>query len=168
MATNVRGRTGTRSTGGSQDYGMWGGTGTKTSPNPKTTKRHVTGHTPPPKWRQVCDTFAGKVSSYKMLYNQTYGPARSNRPTPQMLNTFANWVNKGAVIQTCTTTQLTKWARMNKVNFNSRNATTTTCKNVLSKQFGKNTIKAVARAKNGAFMVATSPMWKGRNFCFPK
>ena len=168
MATNVRGRSGSRSTGGSYNYDTWGpGTSGKTNPHQKT-KRSTATHTPPPKWRQVCDNFAGKVSSYKTLYNQTYGTAQFTRPTPQTLNTFANWVNKGAVIQTCTTAQLTKWAHTTNVKFNNRQATTTSCRNVLNKKWGKNTIKAIARSKSGTYMVATSPTWKGKNFCFPK
>lgn len=167
MATNVRGRSGPRSTSGSFGFGGWGNSSGRMTTGRKTKK--VTSVTAAsPKYRQVCNEFACKISSYKMLYNQTRGPARYTRPTPQMLNTFANWVNKGAIIQTCTPAQLAKWARTNNMHFNNRQPTTASCKNILSRKFGKNVIKAVARTKSGSFMVATSPTWKGKTFHFPK
>jgi hypothetical protein len=132
------------------------------------TKRSSPTVSASPKYRNVCTDFAGKISSYKTLYNQTRGPAKHTRPTPQTLHTFASWINRGAIIQTCTTAQLSRWARTKKVNFNTRQPTTAGCRNVLSKTFGKTTIKAVARTKTGSFMVATSPTWKGKSFHFPK
>lgn len=122
----------------------------------------------PPKYKGVCDTFNWKINSFRTLYNQARGPAKYTRPTPATLNTFANWINKGNIIQTCTPNQVAKWARLKNVNFNPRTGTSTTCKNVLYKKFGKTTIKAVARTKTGSYMVVTPPMWKGKPFCFPK
>jgi hypothetical protein len=122
-----------------------------------------------PNSHRDCNTnFEHKINSYKMLYNQTRGPAKYARPTPTILNNFANWVNKGAVIQTVSCTQVAKWARTTKYNFNTRNPNLTTCKNVLWNKFGKNTIKAVARTKTGSFMVVTNPTWKGKPFTFPR
>ncbi|UCE58917.1 MAG: hypothetical protein JSU63_15925 [Phycisphaerales bacterium] len=166
MATNVRGRTGTRSTNRDYGHSSWGTTSRKT--NTGNRKRTTSNWSGPPRYRGVWYDFNTKISSYRTLVNQTKGTARYTRPTPQMLNTFANWVNKGAVIQTCTPQQVAKWARNYNVNFNTRNPTTTSCKNVLHKYFGKSVIKAVARTKTGSFMVATSPTWKGKNFNFPK
>jgi len=167
MATNVRGRSGTRSNRGNYGYGNWGTTGRKTNTGTRT--RNRTGNwTGPPQYKGVWNDFNGKITSYRTLVNQTRGPARYARPTPQILNTFGNWVNKGAVIQTCTPAQVARWARNCHVNFNTRNPSLTACKNVLHKKYGKSVIKAVARTKSGSFMVATSPTWKGKNFYFSK
>jgi len=67
--------------------------------------------------------FQNKIQSFKMLQNQTTGPAKAGRPSPSTLNTFANWVNKGAIIQTVSATQVAKWARATRKNFNTRSAT---------------------------------------------
>ena len=169
MATNVRGRRGSRSTSGNYGYGMWGDTGTgRHTDTGVRTKRTSPTAGAPPKYRNVYNEFAWKISSYKTLFNQTRGPARYTRPTPQTLNTFANWISKGAIVQTCTAAQIARWARTNNMNFNTRQPTITGCRNVLGKKFGKNLIKAVARTKTGSFMVATAPTWKGKNFWFPK
>jgi len=168
MASYARGRGGSRTHAGRFGFGSWGPTvGGQRKSSGRKTVQGPTGSTSP-KYRMVSDCFANKISSYKTLYNQTRGPARFPRPTPQILNTFSNLIDKGAIVQTCSTSQLSKWARMKQINFNSRNASTTACKNVLNKKFGKTTIKAVARTKSGAFMVATSPTWKGKIFSFPK
>jgi len=122
----------------------------------------------PPQYKQVNKAFANKIDSFKTLFNQTRGAATKNRPTTAILNTFANWVNKGAVVQTVSCAQIAKWARANNQNFSAQNPTPTACKTVLARTFGKTTIKACARTKTGGFMVATSPTWKGKTFCFPK
>ncbi len=151
--------------------GRWGSTtgrfGEKSSYGHGTTGRS-TGATIPAKYKTVSNSFAAKINSYKMLYNQTCGAAKCTRPTTTTLNTFANWINKGAVVQCCTKTQVVRWANASNVNFNSRTPTIASCKNVLAKKFGKATIKAVAQTKTGGFMVATSPTWNGKPFCFPK
>ena len=112
-------------------------------------------------------TLAWKINSFKTLYNQTHGPARYTRPSTTILNNFANWVDKGAIIQTCTSAQVAKWARNTNINYNTRSPSVTACKNILGSKFGKTTIKAVARTKTGSFMVATAPTWKGKAFYFP-
>jgi hypothetical protein len=122
----------------------------------------------PAGYKSVNNCFQGKINSFKTLVNQTCGAAKYDRPKPAVLNSFSNWINKGAIIQTCTPAQVARWAKNANKTFNVRNCTPTTCKNVLAAKFGKNAIKAVARTKNGSFMVATSPTVKGRSFCFPK
>ena len=169
MTRNIRGRSG------------WGGHGPYDTTDTYTarTRPDYTGgrrtmgsrtRTPavPPKYKGVCDNFTWKINSFRTLFNQARGPAKYTRPTPATLNTFANWVNKGNIIQICTPNQVAKWARTTNVNFNPRTGNPTTCRNVLYKKFGKNTIKAVARTKTGGYMVVTTPTWKGRPFCFPK
>lgn len=121
-----------------------------------------------PNYRACSNTFQSKIHSFKTLFNQTCGSAKRPRPTTAVLNTFANWINKGAIVQTCSNAQVGRWARDCKKNFNPRTVTPTTCRSILTTAFGKNTIKAVARTKTGSFMVATTPTWKGQPFCFPK
>ena len=122
----------------------------------------------PPQYKSTACTFGGKINSFRTLLGQTQGPARFTRPTTSTLNSFANWINKGAIVQICTTAQVNKWANATNCNFNTKNATVASCKNVLGKKFGKAAIKAVARTKSGSFMVVTPPTNKGKVFCFPK
>ena len=164
MVTRMRGRSGSHPNYGRAGYtANWGKTGTGYKRTGKTAMPAV-----PPQYRTVYNTFQCKINSYKTLYNQTRGPAKYTRPTPTVLNTFANWINKGAIIQTCTKAQVGRWARTTNKRFDPRNATPTTCKNVLGAKFGKTNIKAVARTKSGSFMVATTPTLHGRTFWFPK
>ena len=169
MPTNIRGRSGTRTrsqygnvTGYSTRSG-WGQSGTGTKRSGTTSRKNT-----PSAYKNVCTDFQYKINSYKTLYNQTWGPAKYDRPTTTILNNFANWVNKGAIVHTVSCAQIAKWARTTNTNFNTRNATITGCRNVLYNKFGKSTIKAVARTKTGSFMVATMPTWKGRPFTFPR
>ena len=122
----------------------------------------------PPQYKDANWSFGNKITSFRTLFNQTHGPARFGRPTTAVLNSFANWINKGAIVQTCSTAQVSKWARNVNCNFSAKSATTTTCKNILDKKFGKAAIKAVARTKSGSFMVVTAPTNNGKTFCFPK
>jgi hypothetical protein len=119
-------------------------------------------------YRNVSTCLAEKIASYKTLYAQTQGPGKFGRPSPAILNTFAKWIDKGAIIQTVSTTQLSRWAQLSRRPFNSRNPSVSACKTVLAAKFGKNLIKAVARAKNGAFLVATPAHWQGKPFHFPR
>lgn len=119
-------------------------------------------------YKGVCNTIQSKINSFKTLYSQTKGPGKFACPSPMTLNSFTNWVNKGAVIQTCSPTQVARWAKSANKNFNTSDPNPTSCKNILSAKFGKTTIKAVARTKTGSFMVATSPTCNGRSFSFPK
>ncbi len=177
MPTTIKGRGGTRTR---SNYGNYSGdtygsgnTGWNTTGNTrknsvrKTTKR-ITSTGCASGYKGCWTNFERKINSYKTLWNQTKGNATCVRPTPTTLNSFANWINKGAIIQTCTSAQVSRWARSKNKNFNTHNPTPTACKNVLTAKFGKTTIKAVARTKSGSFMVATMPTWKGKSFCFPR
>jgi hypothetical protein len=154
MATSIRGRSGAsgRTT-----------TGRNSSSYTTTTTTKI-----PAAWKTCNNLFSNKVNSFKTLIGQTKGPAKCSRPTPATLNTFANWINKGAIIQTCTTGQINKWAKSSKKTINTKTINTTTCKNILGAKFGKSSIKAVARTKSGSFMVVTAPVVGGKKFCFPK
>ncbi len=169
MATNVRGRTGNRTRSRTNQYPT-GATRTGFSKNwGTTTKEHsTTSWNIPVQWKNCSDTLVRKINSYRTLYNQTKGPARYDRPTPTTINSFANWIGKGANVHTVTKNQISRWAKMTQKNFNTRTPTPNSCKNVLSAKFGRNTIKAVARTKTGSFMVATTPVVNGKPFCFPK
>ena len=171
MPSNFGNRGGYRSAGGNYGYAAGRSTfgrTTSTSTSIRTTSGAGVSGTVPAPYRTVCSTFTNKIASFKTLVSQTQGPAKFGRPTPATLNSFANWINKGAVVQTCTPAQVARWARSANCNFNPRTATTSTCRTVLTAKFGKSTIKAVARTKNGQFMVCTSPTCNGRAFCFPQ
>ena len=156
--------------GSRSNTGRFGFASGRTNTSTKTTnkKSSVSSVGNPTGYKSCCNTFATKIQSYKMLMNQTTGPAKCGRPTPATLNTFANWVNKGAVIQTVSTSQLSRWAKTANKNFNIKTPTSAACKNVLWAKFGKTAIKAVARTKSGSFMVACAPTVKGKRFCLPK
>ena len=156
MGTINRGSAGW--SGGNKDVGAGVGVGAKPKLGVKVS----------PNYRACSNTFQSKIHSFKTLFNQTCGSAKRPRPTTAVLNTFANWINKGAIVQTCSNAQVGRWARDCKKNFNPRTVTPATCRSILTTAFGKNTIKAVARTKTGSFMVATTPTWKGQPFCFPK
>ncbi len=181
MATSYKGRSNSRSrsTYGTYSnsgyswgsgFGGWGqpSGGYKKNNNRKNNKRSGGSNTGSSAYRTCCTTFEKKISSYKTLCDQTRGPAGANRPTPTTLNSFANWINKGAVVQTVSKAQVSRWARTTNKNFNPRNPSPTACKNVLAAKFGRATIKAVACSKSGSFIVATNPTVNGRSFCFPK
>ncbi len=169
MATNVRGRIGSSSRSYTAGLGMFSGGSTLggSSRTGSSGARNI-GSSTPAGYKGCCSNFHTKIQSFKTLIGQTTGAARFTRPSPTILNSFANWVNKGNIIQICSKAQVSRWAKTCRKNFNTRNATPTTCKNVLAAKFGKTTIKAVARTKTGSFMVVTSPTLKGRTFAFPK
>ena len=144
MPSSARGRIG---------FG-WGRTGGST--------KRSTNLGNPGAYRNCKTQFANKVNSFKTLITQTEGPAKFGRPSLSTLNSFANWINKGAIVRTVSSIQIAKWAKATNRNFSTRNANTTACKNVLCKKFGKSSIKAVARTKSGQFMVAFSPTIGGR------
>ena len=157
MAANFKGRTGNPSftSGRTSQQGFGGSTGNSNTVVPSG-------------YKSCSGTFANKIQSFKTLFNQTKGAAKCTRPTPTTLNSFANWINKGAVIQTCTSAQVARWAKNTNKNFSTRAATPTACKTVLCAKFGKSTIKCVTKSKTGSFIVATNPTVGGRKFCFPK
>lgn len=177
MATTTRGRysTRTRPTYGSYAGFSWGASpsayGGTTSGNRKNNGRknnaRKSGTMNATAYRTCCNTFEQRIQSYKTLCAQTHGSGTYGCPSPTTLNSFANWINKGAIVQTVSPQQVARWARTANKNFNPNNPSPTVCKTVLWKKFGKTTIKAVARCKNGTFMVATTPTVNGRTFCFP-
>ncbi len=164
MATPTRGR----GTTASRPRSGWYRTGTTHTGYTGSKTRKTAGKQPATGYVQYHNLFTGKINSFKTLYNQTWGPAKCPRPTATILDSFANWVNKGAIVHTVTCAQVAKWARTTNKNFNTRSASVTGCKDVLWSKFGKTTIKAVARTKSGSFMVAAAPTWKGKPFCFPQ
>jgi len=152
-------------------WGKWGKSSSSSSTRRSSSvgkwRKAGSSSSPSSAYRSVSNQFQLKINSFKTLINQTFGPAKFGRPTPTLLNTFANWVNNGAIVQTVSATQVARWARLKNKSFNSRNPTISSAKTVLSARFGKSTIKAVARAKNGSFLVATASTWQGRPFSFP-
>ena len=151
MATNYKGRTGTN----------WCTGNKKTTYHTSTTPtKCATGYA------GTFRMFEQKINSYKTLYNQTRGVAKFDRPTTATLNTFANWVGKGANVYTITTTQLNRWAGVTRTKYDWTKPTS--CRNFLYNKFGKTTIKAIAKSKNGQYMVACSPTFKGKPFMFPQ
>ncbi|MCP4591930.1 MAG: hypothetical protein GY842_14445 [bacterium] len=104
-----------------------------------------------------------KINSYRTLYSQTQGTANYGRPSASTLNSFGNWINKGAVVQTVSAAQINRWSKTDK-----KCATATAAKNVLWTKFGKSPIKAVCKSKTGSYIVATTPVFKGKTFKFPR
>lgn len=109
----------------------------------------------------VRNNFRNKINSYQVLLAQTSGGASKYTPTPMQLNSFSRWIEKGAKLQKVSAAQLNRWAGTRKSNWSA-----TTAKSTLVKKFGKSCIKAVACNKTGGFIVATSPVRKGRTFSF--
>ncbi len=146
----------------------WG----KTSATKKATKSYGSSSTASSatgSYKNVGTTLQHKINSYKTLFQQCQGTSgRFPRPTPSTLNSFANWINKGALVQTVSAAQVARWAQSTRYNFSTQSASTASCKNVLAAKFGKSTIKAVCRGKSGAFLVATAETYKGRWFSFPR
>ncbi len=177
MATTWRGRSSSSSRptyGGFSSYstglaiGKWGKSSTANKRGNFAGKRMGSSFSKPTAYKGISHCLTWKINSYKTLFNQIQGSSKLGRPTPAILNSFSKWVEKGAIIQTVAPSQLSRWARSNHKQFNSRNPSVAACKNVLSAKFGRSLIKAVAKGKNGYFLVATSPTWHGRPFCFPR
>lgn len=114
-------------------------------------------------YASVRTTFQNKANYFKTLANQTMGTPSSKRPSPAQLNSFSKWIDKGAVLQNVSNTQLNRWAGATP---KSKDWSVASAKSTLAKQFGKTSIKAVAFNKSGGFIVATSPTRNGRNFRF--
>jgi hypothetical protein len=129
------------------------------------TKTNTWNKTRGTSYQTLRNNFQYKINSYRTLYNQTQNPqgGKYKSPSPATLNTFANWVNKGAVVHQVTASQINRWAGTN------RNCTTANAvKSVLWNKFGKTPIKAVCKAKSGNFLVAAMPTHKGKTFRFPR
>ena len=141
-------------TSGSSNATSWSSR-SKSSHNPKCA----------PGYQSTWNQLNQKASAFKTLANQTCGTAKCKRPSTATLNTFANWINKGANIQCATGSQITKWASTSNRNFKPTSAAVV--KNALCNRFGKSTIKAVCCDKTGKWLIATAASSKGKPFCFP-
>ncbi len=120
-------------------------------------------------YASVRANFQNKANFFKTLANQTTGSTSGNRPSPSQLNSFSKWIEKGAVLQSVSKTQLNRWsssASKGKTS-QSKSWSVASAKTTLAKQFGKGSIKAVAYNKSGGFIVATSPTRNGKSFRFP-
>jgi len=176
MATSTKGR----SNRSKSTYGSWSGFSFGSSPSSygyttpskkygKSHGRKSTGTVGGSAYKTCCNSFEKKIESYKTLCAQAQSTTGAfTRPTPGTLNSFANLINKGAIVQTCSTQQIARWARATNKNFNPRNPSPIACKTILAKKFGRSAIKAVARCKNGSFMIATTPTVNGRTFIIPR
>ncbi|MFH0980382.1 MAG: hypothetical protein V2A79_02450 [Planctomycetota bacterium] len=109
------------------------------------------------------ENFQHKIDAYRTLYNEAQGTPGKGCPTPATLNTFANWVSRGAIIHRVSATQINRWSDLDR-----KCTTANLAKNVLWNKFGKTPIKAVCKSKSGSFLVATTPTYNGRNFKFPR
>ncbi|MCG3131044.1 MAG: hypothetical protein FLDDKLPJ_01819 [Phycisphaerae bacterium] len=145
-----------RSTWGSSNRGTSRNTGTGTT-------GRTTGNCAPG-YKNCYSTFNNKINAYRTLANQTTGSATYKRPSPTQLTSFANWVNKGCNVFCVSPTQISRYApRYSNFNPNSISSVKTT----LCNKFGRSTIKAVCRDKQGNFLICCSPTSKGKPFCFP-
>ena len=139
------------------------GTTTSKKYTKKSNKKNWSASSSSTSYRSVNDVFKNKISSYQTLWKQTKGPAIYSRPSPTVLNSFARWIDKGAMIHTVSSAQIARWSKTSK-----KYTTATSVKNALCTKFGKTYIKAVTRDKSGKFLVATPQMWKGKTFKFPR
>lgn len=162
MATNRAGRWGSSSSRTRNSTRSRTLTRTRSSGNAGTLggSRVVSGY------QSVCNDFDKKIASYRCLASQAKGPARCPRPTPATLNSFSRWIEKGAIIQKVSSTQIKRWAGTTSTTPTLKSATS--AKTVLQNRFGKGCIKAVTCDKSGGFLVATPAIWKGRSFNFPR
>ncbi|MCK4658279.1 MAG: hypothetical protein KAV82_02050 [Phycisphaerae bacterium] len=126
----------------------------------KTTKPVTSSRT---NYTTLKNNFQQKITSYRTLYGQVQGASGAGRPSAATLNTFANWVNKGAVVYKISTAQINRWSETNK-----KCTTATTARNVLCNKFGKMPIKAVCKTKSGSYLVATASTYRGKTFKFPR
>lgn len=179
MATSYKGRSYSRprTQGGSySNFGsFWGSSNSQSSGGwgkssaTKRSKSYGSSSNASGSYKNVGATLQHKINSYKTLFQQCQGGSgRYPRPTPSTLNSFANWINKGAQVQIVSAAQIARWARSTRFSFSTQYPSTASCKNVLAAKFGKHTIKAVCRGKSGAFLVATAETYKGRWFSFPR
>ncbi len=133
----------------------WGSRSSRTTSR-TSTKKPVQGY------QTFCNNVNNKIASYRCLTAQATGPARYTRPSPATLSTFSKWIEKGAIIHKVSATQVKRWSKTSQACTSAASA-----KTVMSHRFGKSTIKAVTSSKTGGFLVATTPVWKGKSFKFP-
>ncbi len=159
-----RGRTTSRSIGSgssARSSSIWGGT---RSTARKTSGRSTsTSRTSSASYTPIKRQFEQKIQSFQQLKSQTEGPATAGRPSPSVLNRWANLVNKGAVVFEVPGTRIAKFTRAAKPITSAGAA----CRALQSK-FGKTTIKGVIQSKNGRWLVATAATRSnGQPFRFP-
>ena len=146
------------STGSSSIWGGTRSTARKTSGSSTSTSRSSSASYTPIK-RQ----FEQKIQSFQQLKSQTEGPAKAGRPSPSVLNRWANLVNNGAVVFEVPGTRIAKFTKAAKP-FTTAGAA---CR-ALQSTFGKSTIKDVIQSKNGRWLVATAATRSnGQPFRFP-
>ena len=101
-----------------------------------------------------------KIEAFRTIINNAAPSSAKSGATATQLNSFSKWIDKGAIVQNVSNTQLNRWAGK------TRKWTVGAAKTTLSGKFGKSAIKAVAPSKTGGFIVATSAIVKGRSFSF--
>ena len=109
----------------------------------------------------VRNNLQNRITAYRTLYAQcnTTGP---HKPSPATITKFTNYVNKGYMLHKVSGTQIAKWYKDQKPTWTSNWAT-----KCLKHKYGQ-AIKGVFPTGNGrTYMVATSPMFKGKPFKFP-
>jgi len=150
-------RSGTRSaSSGTSRTRSAASSGSRTGASQATRSTRTSGST----YTTVRNQLDKQIDSLRTLKAQTQGPAGKGRPTPATINKFANVVTGGGIVRQATTQAIQRTARWTK----PCNSATTALKALRSK-FGA-TIKAVAPSKNGGWLIAASPTWKGRPFSF--
>lgn len=162
MAANYRGRTGSSwfSGGATQGRSTRPGTSSHTSTSTRGTGRQTNCA---PGYGEIWNKFQRKINSFRTLWNQTRGTAKFSRPSPTTLNSFANWINKGAFVCTMTPAQISQWCPQS-TRGDYKWDSPTSCRQFLSRKFGKQSIKAFARDKSGAYMIAFAPTVKAKGF----
>lgn len=113
------------------------------------------------KYGLVRTNLQNKINAYRYLYAQCQvtGP---NKPSPVVINKFANLVNKGAMLHKVSAAAIARWYKDMKPTY-----TTSWATKGLKWKYGA-AIKAVWPTGNGrTYMVATNPTHKGRPFRFP-
>ncbi len=95
-------------------------------------------------YESVSNSFSQRIASYKCLTTQTVGAARTTRPSPATLTSMSRLIEKGAVIQKVSATQVRRWSNTSRTPKSAASA-----KTVMQRRFGKGIIKAVATDKSG-------------------
>lgn len=101
-----------------------------------------------------------KIDSLRQIKAQAEGSSGKSRPSPATLTRFANVVSRGGVVRQASTQAIQRAASWKKPCNSAASVT-----KALKSKFGQ-TIKAVAPAKNGGWLIAASSTWKGKPFRF--
>ena len=133
--------------------GTWG-----SKPNPTSARKNPTSNY---NYTMVRSNLQNKINAYRYLFDQckTTGPYK---PSPAVINKFANWVNKGAMLHKVSGASIAKWCKDHKPTYTMSWAT-----KGLKSKYGV-AIKGLYPTGNGKwYMVATNPTFKGKPFRFP-